>query len=217
MNAALWADRPTRDCEPQRMHRVAAGRTLFAQGDGFHGVFMVRSGTLKSVIILADGRQQVCAFPMVGDVIGLDGVVTGTHGTTMTALEDSHVREVARHPWAHATAPDPGMQEHVSELMARDIQRAHRIHALLGCANAQERLAAFLLDQSRRRYAQGFSPCDFHLRMSRAELGSYLCMSMETVSRTLSGMQRKGWLRVNKRHISLADVGALSRRFGALL
>lgn len=168
MNAALWVDRPTRDCEPQRMHRVAAAQTPFAQGDGFHE-------------------------------------------------EDSHVREVARHPCAHATASDLGLQEHVSELMARDIQRAHRVHALLGCANAQERLAAFLLDQSRRRYAQGFSACDFHLRMSRAELGSYLCMSMETVSRTLSGMQRKGWLRVDKRHISLADVGALSRRFGALL
>jgi len=217
MNAAWWEDRSTRDGEPPRMHRVAAGRTLFAQGDGFHGVFMVRSGTLKSVIILADGRQQVCAFPMGGDVIGLDGVVTGTHGTTMTALEDCHVREVAWHPWAHATASDLAVQEQVSELMARDIQRAHRIHALLGCASAQERLVAFLLDQSRRRYAQGFSPCEFHLRMSRAELGSYLCMSMETVSRTLSGMQRKGWLRVNKRHISLVDVGALSCRFEALL
>lgn len=216
MTEILLAEWTRRGREPPNAFRVAAGRALFAQGDRFHGVFAVRSGTLKSVFVLTDGREQVCAFPMVGDVIGLDALVSGVHGTTMTALEDTHVSRMAGQPWAQAAECDDHMRQRLSELMAKDLQRSHGIHALLGCANAQERLAAFLLDQSRRWHAQGCSPCDFHLRMTRAEIGSFLCMSMETVSRTLSAMQRKGWLRVDKRRIILVDVGGFARRFSAL-
>ncbi|MDP2017864.1 Crp/Fnr family transcriptional regulator [Hydrogenophaga sp.] len=216
MNALLQPDLPSRERALWGLRKVCAGRVLFAQGERFKGLYAVRSGTLKSVFALADGREQVCAFPMTGDVIGLDGVVDGAHGTTMTALEDTHVALMAWRSWAQMAACDADPLQHVIELMARDIQRGHMFHALLGRANAQERLAMFLLDQSRRWNAQGCSPCDFQLRMSRAEIGSFLCMSMETVSRTFSGMQRKGWLRVDKRRIILADVGGFSRRFGAL-
>ncbi|MBT9466302.1 helix-turn-helix domain-containing protein [Hydrogenophaga sp.] len=216
MNALLQLDLPSRERQPWGLHKVRAGRVLFAQGEPFHGLYAVRSGTLKSVFALADGREQVCAFPMAGDVIGFDGVVDGVHGTTMTALEDTHVAPLAWRSCAQLAACDANPLQHLMELMARDIQRGHTFHALLGRANAQERLAMFLLDQSRRWHAQGCSPCDFQLRMSRAEIGSFLCMSMETVSRTFSGMQRKGWLRVDNRRVILSDMVGFTRRFGAL-
>lgn len=216
MNALLQPEPPCVGRQPWGLRKVAAGGVLFGQGERFQGIYAVRSGTLKSVFVFADGREQVCAFPMTGDLVGLDGVVDGAHGTTMTALEDTHVGLMDWRSWTQIAPCDTGPLQHVMELMARDVRRGHQLHALLGRANAQERLAMFLLDQSQRWRAQGCSPCDFQLRMSRAEIGSFLCMSMETVSRTFSGMQRKGWLRVDKRRVILADVGGLSRRFGAL-
>jgi CRP/FNR family transcriptional regulator, anaerobic regulatory protein len=216
MNALLQTDPLTRERQPWSLRKVCAGRMLFAQGERFQGLYAVHSGTFKSVFVFADGREQVCAFPMAGDVIGFDGVGDGVHGTTMTALEDTHVGPLAWRSWAQMAARDADPQQEVIELMARNIQRGHQLHALLGRANAQERLAMFLLDQSRRWHAQGCSPCDFQLRMSRAEIGSFLCLSMETVSRTFSSMQRKGWLRVEKRRIILSDLVGFSRHFSAL-
>lgn len=218
MTNVLLRSEPPRHEPPSFISRkIPAGRVLFVQGECCPCVYVVRSGTLKSVCTLADGREQVCAFPMTGDVVALDGLASGTHGTTLTALEDSHVSVLAWRPLAQPGASDADMQQRLNVLMAQDILRGHKTHALLGRSSAQDRLAAFLLDQSRRWQAQGCSPSDFHLRMSRAEIGNFLCMSLETVSRALSGLQRSGWLRVDKRRIVLADVGAFSRRFGALL
>lgn len=215
-NALLQPDLPIRLRQPRSFLKVCAGRMLFSQGEHFQGLYAVHSGMFKSVLVFADGREQVCAFPMAGDVVGFDGMGDGVHGTTMTALEDTHVGLLAWRSWVQMAARDADPQQQVFALMARDIQRGQQLHALLGRADAQERLAMFLLDQSRRWHAQGCSPCDFQLRMSRAEIGSFLCMSMETVSRTFSSMQRRGWLRVDKRRIILADLVGFSRHFGAL-
>lgn len=215
-NALLQPELPCRERPPWGLRKVSAGRVLFGQGERFQGLYAVRSGTFKSVFVFADGREQVCAFPMTGDVVGLDGLVDGAHGTTMTALEDTQVGRMAGPSWSQIAPCDAGPLQRLTELMAGQIQRGQQWHALLGRASAQERLAMFLLDQSQRWHAQGCSPCDFQLRMSRAEIGSFLCMSMETVSRTFSSMQRKGWLRVDKRRVILADLGGFSRRFGVL-
>jgi CRP/FNR family transcriptional regulator len=105
------------------------------------------------------------------------------------------------------------MQHVVSRLMSREIVREHSLMLLLGSMNAEERLSAFLLNLSQRLKARGYSATEFHLRMSRAEIGSYLGMTLETVSRTFSAFQHQHLLEVDKRHIRIMDMEGLSRAF----
>ena len=192
--------------------RVAAGDTLFNEGDRFNFVYAVRTGTFKSSLMLADGREQVSGFHMAGELMGLDGVASGKHASTATALEDT---EVCAIPYASlselAATGGSDMQQMVMRLMSREIVREHSLMLLLGSMTADERLAAFLLNLSQRMKARGFSPREFHLRMSRAEIGSYLGLKLETVSRSFSAFQRQGLLVVDKRHIRITDIEGLNR------
>jgi CRP/FNR family transcriptional regulator len=196
--------------------RVAAGEALFAEGDRFQYIHAVRTGTFKTSLAMADGREQVSGFYMAGELLGLDGVATSRHASTAVALEDT---EVCAIPYSNLTelAATGGsqMQQVVSRLMSREIVREHSLMLLLGSMNAEERLAAFLLNLSQRMKARGFSPKEFHLRMSRAEIGSYLGLKLETVSRAFSAFQRQGLLEVDKRHISILDFDGLTRAFEA--
>lgn len=193
--------------------KVAAGQTLYREGDKFQFIYAVRSGTFKSSLTLADGREQVSGFHMAGELMGLDGIANGNHASGATALEDT---EVCAIPYAHLTELAMGssnLQHVVSRLMSREIVREHSLMMLLGSMNAEERLAAFLLNLSQRMKARGYSPSEFHLRMSRAEIGSYLGMKLETVSRTFSSFQHQGLLEVDKRHVRIVDSEGLQRAF----
>jgi CRP/FNR family transcriptional regulator, anaerobic regulatory protein len=193
--------------------KVAAGQPLYNQGDRFQFIYAVRSGTFKSSLTLMDGREQVSGFHMAGELMGLDGVASGTHASSATALEDA---EVCAIPYAHLNdlaAQSPSLQLVVTRLMSREIVREHSLMMLLGSMNAEERLAAFLLNLSQRMKARGYSPSEFHLRMSRAEIGSYLGMKLETVSRTFSAFVQQRLLQVDKRHIRIVDLDGLTRAF----
>jgi CRP/FNR family transcriptional regulator, anaerobic regulatory protein len=193
--------------------RIAAGQTLYREGDKFQFIYAVRSGTFKSSLTLADGREQVSGFQMAGELLGLDGLAHGKHASSATALEDT---EVCAIPYAHLnelSTQSANMQHVVSRLMSREIVREHSLMMLLGSMNAEERLAAFLLNLSQRMKARGYSASEFHLRMSRAEIGSYLGMKLETVSRTFSSFQQQSLLEVDKRHIRIVDMDGLARAF----
>ena len=193
--------------------RFKAGDALYHAGDRFQFVYAVRSGTFKSSLALADGREQVSGFHMAGELMGLDGVANGQHASGATALEDA---EVCAIPHAHLNdlaRSSTKMQMVMSRLMSREIVREHSLMMLLGSMNAEERLAGFLLNLSQRLKARGYSSQEFHLRMSRAEIGSYLGMKLETVSRTFSAFQQQRLLEVDKRHIRILDLDALARAF----
>jgi CRP/FNR family transcriptional regulator, anaerobic regulatory protein len=193
--------------------RIKAGSVLYREGDRFQNIYAVRSGTLKSSLALADGREQISGFYMAGELIGLDGVAQGKHASSATALEDS---EICAIPYKHLTdlsAASEGMRDVVGRLMSREIVHEHNLMMLLGSMNAEERLAAFLLNLSQRMKARGYSASEFHLRMSRAEIGSYLGMSLETVSRTFTAFQQQGLLEVDKRHIRVKNPDGLTRAF----
>lgn len=193
--------------------RVMAGHTLYREGDGFQFIYAVRSGTFKSSLMLSDGREQVSGFYMAGELMGLDGVAQGAHASSTTALEDTEVCAIPYAHFASVAASSSGMQHVVSRLMSREIVREHSLMVLLGSMNAEERLAAFLLNLSQRLKARGYSASEFHLRMSRAEIGSYLGMTLETVSRTFSAFQQQRLLEVDKRHIRITDLDGLTRAF----
>ena len=193
--------------------RIAAGDTLYREGDRFQYIYAVRSGTLKSSLALSDGREQVSGFHIAGELVGLDGVAQGRHASATMALEDTEVCAISYTALAELAISTSGMQHIVSRLMSREILREHTLMMLLGSMNAEERLAAFLLNLSQRYGARGYSEREFHLRMSRAEIGSYLGMKLETVSRTFSAFQAQGLMEVDKRHIRINDMEQLRRRF----
>ena len=193
--------------------KVKLGQTLYRTGDRFDYIYAVRSGTFKSSLMLADGREQVSGFSMAGEMLGLDGLANGDHASSATALEDTEVCAIPYADLNVLASQNPGMQHVVSCLMSREIVREHTLMLLLGSMNAEERLAAFLLNLSQRLKARGYSGTEFHLRMSRAEIGSYLGMKLETVSRTFSHFQEQRLLEVDKRHIRVIDMDGLTRAF----
>jgi CRP/FNR family transcriptional regulator len=193
--------------------KVAMGEALYSEGERFQFIYAVRTGTFKSALTLADGREQVSGFHLAGELLGLDGIAAGKHASTATALEDT---EVCAIPYTHLSelaTQSPDLQMVVARLMSREIVREHSLMMLLGSMNAEERLAAFLLNLSQRMKARGYSASEFHLRMSRAEIGSYLGMKLETVSRTFSWFQQQGVLEVDKKHIRITDLDSLGRAF----
>jgi CRP/FNR family transcriptional regulator len=192
---------------------VLAGQTLYREGDKFQFIYAVRAGTLKSSLMLADGREQVSGFHIAGELVGLDGAAQGYHASATMALEDTDICAI---PYSHLTdlaANASGSMQHViTRLMSREILREHSLMMLLGSMNAEERLAAFLVNLSQRYAARGYSEREFHLRMSRAEIGSYLGMKLETVSRTFSAFQQQRLMEVDKRHVRIIDMEGLKRR-----
>ena len=189
--------------------RVATGRVLYRQGDEFNFLYAVRSGTFKGTLMMADGREQVSGFYMAGDVMGLDGVAQAEHASNAIALEDSEVCTIAYASLSDSPDDSQRLQQVISRLMSREIVREHRLMMLLGSMSAEERLASFLLNVSQRLKSRGYSATEFNLRMTRAEIGSYLGLTLETVSRTFSLFQKQKLLQVDKRFVQLRNLAAL--------
>ncbi len=203
------------DDEMQRLEMLShhksnfpAGGYLYRSGDHFKSLYAIRSGSFKTRILHDDGREQVTGFLMAGEIIGLDAISTDTHTCEAVAMEASEVCEL---PFAKLEALSreiPSLQRHLYKIMSHEIVRDQGIMLLLGSMRAEERLAAFLLNLSQRNAVHGMPPTRFTLRMSRLEIGSYLGMKLETVSRTLSHFQEEGLIRVKARAI---EILALSR------
>ena len=189
--------------------RLKEGQTVYLEGDSFQFLYAVRSGTFKSTLSLSDGREQVTGFQMAGELMGLDGLASGKHASTATALEDAEICAIPYPHLSELAATQPALQQVLSRLLSREIVREHGLMALLGSMSAEERVASFLLNISHRLKARGYSPREFHLRMSRAEIGSYLGMKLETVSRTLSAFQQQRLLTVDKKHVCILDFDRL--------
>ena len=189
--------------------RVKRGEALYNAGDAFNAVYAVRVGFFKSSVVDREGREQVTGFFMGGELLGMDGVGTGSYNGAAIALEDS---EVCVMPFAlveEMAREVPALQRHLHSVLSREIVRDHGVMMLLGSMRAEERLATFLLNLSRRFTRRGYSASDFHLRMTREELGSYLGLKLETVSRLFSKFQEDGLLEVNQKHVRIRDGEAL--------
>jgi len=190
--------------------RLKRGESLFDAGDGFSAVYAIRSGFFKTSLLDHDGREQVTGFFMGGELLGLDGI-GGAHNGTASALEDS---EVCVLPYAlieDLSREIPALQRQLHAVLAREIARDHGVMMLLGSMRAEERLATFLLNLSRRFVRRGYSSTEFHLRMTRDEIGSYLGLKLETVSRLFSAFQKDGLIEVQQKHVRIREIGGLER------
>jgi CRP/FNR family transcriptional regulator len=193
--------------------RVKQGDRLFSYGDVFTSLYAIRTGFFKTCVSTADGREQVTGFQMAGEIIGLDGIVTDHHSCNAVALEDA---EVCVMPFAKVedlSREFPLLQRHVHKIMSREIVRENSVMMLLGNMRAEERLAAFLLNLVQRLHARGFSQSELTLRMSREEIGSYLGMKLETVSRAFSKFSDEGIIEVKQRYVRILNSDALKKIF----
>lgn len=189
--------------------QIRRGEPLFRAGDDFEAIHAVRVGFFKTCVSTSDGRDQVTGFHMAGELLGFDGIGTDRHTCDAIALEDSQVCVI---PFARLETMSRDfsvLQRQFHKIMSREIVRDHGVMVLLGSMRAEERLAAFLLNLTQRLQARGFSGTSLVLRMTREEIGSYLGMKLETVSRTFSKFQADGILDVRQRHLEVLDEPAL--------
>jgi CRP/FNR family transcriptional regulator len=181
------------------------GNGLYRPGDAFNAVYAVRTGFFKTTRSTLDGREQVIGFHMGGELLGLDGIGTGHHETQATALEDSQVCVIPFHELERLSLELPGLQQQLHRIMSREMTQKEGVMLLMGSRHAEARVAAFLLNLTHRLNARGFSASSLVLRMTRQEIGSYLGLTLETVSRTFSRFQAEGFLHVRGRQLRITD------------
>lgn len=191
--------------------KVKRGGLLFRNGEEFTSLYAIRTGFFKTSVATEDGRDQVTGFQMAGEIIGLDGIVNDHHTCDAVALEDAEVCVMPFDKLEQLSREVTALQNHVHKVMSREIVREHGVMLLLGSMRAEERLAAFLLNLVQRLQARGFSPSEFHLRMTREEIGSYLGMKLETVSRTFSKFVEDGIIDVKQRYVHIKNTDGLRR------
>ena len=189
--------------------RVKRGATLFRNGEKFSSLYAIRTGFFKTCIAADDGRDQVTGFQMAGEVMGLDGIVNDRHTCDAVALEDAEVCVMPFERLEELSREVNALQRHMNKIMSREIVREHGVMLLLGSMRAEERLAAFLLNLVQRLHARGFSQSELVLRMTREEIGSYLGLKLETVSRTFSKFVDEGIVEVKQRHVRILKTEAL--------
>ncbi|MDH5533971.1 MAG: fumarate/nitrate reduction transcriptional regulator Fnr [Betaproteobacteria bacterium] len=192
-----------------RRQPVKRGDYLYRAGATLRSLFAIRTGFMKSSVLHEDGREQVAGFHMMGDLLGLDAISTGQHMCDTLALEDSEVCEIPFAVLEELSREIPSLQQHFHRIMSREIVRDYGVMLLLGSMRAEERLAAFLLNLSQRFAARGYSSLEFNLRMTREEIGSFLGLKLETISRVLSHFQNEGLVEVRNKRIRIANIDAL--------
>ena len=189
--------------------KLRRGADLYRAGAPLAALFAIRSGFMKSCVLHDDGREQVAGFHMAGDLLGLDAIGDGSHTCDTVALEDTEVCEIPFSSLEQLSRELPSLQQQLHRIMSREIVRDYGVMLLLGSMGAEERLAAFLLNLSLRLAARGYSPAEFRLRMTREEIGSYLGLKLETVSRAFSAFQDRGLIEVRQKHVRILDFPGL--------
>jgi CRP/FNR family transcriptional regulator len=194
--------------------KLRKSETLYRVGEPFTALYAVRMGSLKTTVLAEDGREQLSGYHMMGDVIGLDGIGTETHGCQAVALEDTEVCVLPFERIEEVARSVPTLQHNLHQLLSKQISRDQSMMLMLGSMRAEERLAVFLLSLGERYKRRGYSSTEFVLRMTREEIGSFLGLKLETVSRLFSRFQSENLIAVKGRLIKLIDSAALKQIVG---
>jgi len=194
---------------PRRVLRLTRGELLYRGEDAFVALYSIRSGSFKTQLTTDSGLEQVLGFQMSGDVLGMDGISRGSHLCGAVALEDSSVCVFPYAELQYQADLQPVLWRNLYKILGHEIVRDQRVMFLLGSMSAQERLIAFLLELSGNMHRRGLSGTSLLLRMTREDIGSYLGLSLETVSRLFSKLHADGLLKVSRREIHILNRGAL--------
>jgi CRP/FNR family transcriptional regulator, anaerobic regulatory protein len=193
----------------QRSKPIQKNQHLYREGDGFESVYAVRSGTLKAYRTTDDGKEQVTGFYFPGEILGMDGISNNTHASSAKSLETSAVCEIPFSSLEKLSTLIPSLQRHFFQLMSREITEDQQLITLLSKNSADERIAALMLSISARNARRKLSASNFRLPMSRVDIGNYLGLTVETVSRVFGRMQKLELLRVDNKEIEILDAAGL--------
>jgi CRP/FNR family transcriptional regulator len=188
-----------------RRRKIGRGETLFRIGDHFTNLYAIRLGHFKTYQVNPEGVEQITGFQMAGELLGMDAISTDRHHCDALALEDSEVCEIPFSSLQQLLVDMPTLLRHFHRMMSQEITREQSVMLLLGNMQSTQRFAAFLVNLASRYEARGYSPQTFQLRMSREEIGNYLSLTIESVSRLLSRFKKDGLVRVSNREIELLD------------
>lgn len=195
----------------QRSKPLQKNQHLYRESDDFQSVYAVRSGTLKAYKTTDDGREQVTGFYFPGEILGMDGISKNTHASSAKALETSAVCEIPFTSLEKLSAMMPSLQRHFFQLMSREITEDQQLITLLSKNSADERVAALMISISTRNARRKLSSTQFRLPMSRVDIGNYLGLTVETVSRVFSRMQKLDVLQVDNKEIEILDLEGLRK------
>jgi CRP/FNR family transcriptional regulator len=193
----------------QRIPTVHRGAHLFRQGDPLKAIFAIRTGSIKSITLGADGAEQITGFHFPGELVGLDAIAGDIHDCSAIGLEDSSLCAIPFGQLDELSGHVPGLRRQLMRLLSKEIQQDQHLLLLLGKKSAEARLAAFLINLSGRFARRGLSATRFQLSMSRGEIANYLGLAVETVSRLLARFQHDGLLAVEGRAVMVRDLGRL--------
>lgn len=189
--------------------RVARGDTLFRMGDPFTSLYAIRLGHFKTHQLSTEGIEQITGFQMAGELLGMDAISTDRHNCYAVALEDSEVCEIPFDQLEELFAEIPALLRQFHRTMSQEITREQSTMLLLGNMQSEQRFAAFLVNLSSLYKARGYSSTSFQLRMSREDIGNYLGLTIESVSRLLSKFKKMEWINVDKREIEISNLPKL--------
>jgi len=190
--------------------KVGRGEAIYRVGDAFNNLYVTRAGSSKTVAMHRDGREQITGFQITGEFLGMEGVGSGKHMIDAIALEDSVVCAIPFKALEALGEQDRDFQHHLHKIMSREIVRESALLMLMGSMSAEERVAAFLMNLSKRYQDRGYSPAQFHLRMTREEIGCHLGLKLETVSRMFSRLQQRGLIDTHGKQIRILDIEGLA-------
>ncbi|WP_062381639.1 fumarate/nitrate reduction transcriptional regulator Fnr [Pseudomonas abietaniphila] len=198
------------DIIPQRI-KVKKGVALYHAGDPLRSLYAVRFGFFKTTIISEDGREQLTGFQMAGEMLGIDAISDDRHVCDAIALEDSEVCPIQFSELEKLSRELPSLQHNLNRILSQEIVRDHEMLLLMGNLNAEERMAAFLLNLSNRMKHRGYSPTAFVLRMTREDIGSYLGLRLETICRAIAYLRDNAIVRVSGRAVEILDLERLKQ------
>lgn len=224
ISALAWAAGRQRDRIAEMLAMVAgrvalqrrlvhAGDAVCQAGSPFVHLFVVNAGFFKIVNTAADGRDQVVGLQFRGDWLGFDGIATGRYGCDAVALDTGEVWALCIADLLRAGAAHPALLAEMHVQMSRTIMRGRDAMLSLCTLPVAARVAGFLLGWAESVSATGQRIDEVTLRMTRAEIGNFLGMTLESVSRALSGLVRVKVIRFDdpaRRHILIPDLRALA-------
>ncbi|NVJ61446.1 MAG: fumarate/nitrate reduction transcriptional regulator Fnr [Gammaproteobacteria bacterium] len=194
----------------QRSRPVRKGEHLYSANETFENVFAIRSGSLKSYTLSEDGIEQITGFHLPGEIVGLDAITDHQHPSFAKALETSSICAIPFEKLEVLARQMPGLQQQIFKVMSQEIREDQELMMLLNKKSADERLAAFLINLSQRFARRGLSSAVFHLTMTRSDIGNYLGLAVETVSRLFTKFQQKQLIKVQDKEVTILDIESLS-------
>lgn len=192
-----------------RKRPIHKGDELYQSGEKLHSLYAIRTGTFKTFTINSQGEEQITGFHLPGDLLGFDAISQAQHPSFAKALETSMICEIPYSTLDTLSGSMPKLRTQILRLMSNEIRTDQDMLSLLNRKNAEQRLATFIFMLSQRYQARKLSPHEFRLAMTRGDIGNYLGLTVETISRLLNRFDKEGLLVVKGKFITINNIDKL--------